>query len=293
MRVGFVGLGRMGVRMAANLVAAGLNVSVWNRTAGTAQAFAAAHNAFSAANPKDLAERSDVVITMLADDAAAEAVYLGPDGLLEASGGSRVLAEMGTISVPMAERLALLAREKGRRFVDAPVSGATQAAADAKLLIMAGAEAEATDVPDLARLFEVLGRKTVWLGKSGAGAAMKLGVNMLIHGLNQTLSEALTLTTAAGISKEQAYEVVENSAAAAPVLAYRKGLYLDETAHDVSFTVALARKDVGLALELASTCGVIMPQAELNHAVLKAAGSAGYDDRDMASILSFVNKGLK
>ncbi len=291
MRVGFAGLGRMGVRMAANLAAAGMDVSVWNRTAGPAQAFAAAHNAFSAANPKDLAERSDVVITMLADDAAAEAVYLGPDGLLEASGGSRVLAEMGTISVPMAERLAQLAREKGRRFVDAPVSGATQAAADAKLLIMAGAEA--TDVPDLARLFEVLGRKTVWLGKSGAGAAMKLGVNMLIHGLNQTLSEALTLTTAAGIPKEQAYEVVENSAAAAPVLAYRKGLYLDETAHDVSFTVALARKDVGLALELASTCGVIMPQAELNHAVLKAAGSAGYDDRDMASILSFVNKGLK
>lgn len=291
MRVGFAGLGRMGVRMAANLAAAGLNVSVWNRTAGTAQAFAAAHNVFSAVTPKDLAERSDVVITMLADDAAAETVYLGPDGLLEASGGSRVLAEMGTISVPMAERLALLAREKGRRFVDAPVSGATQAAADAKLLIMAGAEA--TDVPDLARLFEVLGRKTVWLGKSGAGAAMKLGVNMLIHGLNQTLSEALTLTTAAGIPKEKAYEVVENSAAAAPVLAYRKGLYLDETAHDVSFTVALARKDIGLALELASTCGVIMPQAELNHAVLKAAGSAGYDDRDMASILSFVNKGLK
>lgn len=291
MRVGFAGLGRMGVRMAANLAATGMDVSVWNRTAGTAQAFAAAHNAFSAANPKDLAERSDVVITMLADDAAAETVYLGPEGLLKATGGSRVLAEMGTISVPMAERLALSAREKGRRFVDAPVSGATQAAADAKLLIMAGAEA--TDAPDLARLFEILGRKTVWLGKFGAGAAMKLGVNMLIHGLNQTLSEALTLTTAAGIPKEHAYEVVENSAAAAPVLAYRKGLYLDETAHDVSFTVALARKDVGLALELASTCGVIMPQAELNHAVLKAAGSAGYDDRDMASILSFVNKGLK
>lgn len=291
MRVGFAGLGRMGVRMAANLAAAGLDVSVWNRTAGPAQAFAAAHNAFSAVTPKDLAERSDVVITMLADDAAAETVYLGPDGLFEASGGSRVLAEMGTISVPMAERLTLSAREKGRRFVDAPVSGATQAAADAKLLVMAGADA--TDVPDLARLFEVLGRKTVWLGKSGAGAAMKLGVNMLIHGLNQTLAEALTLTTAAGIQKEQAYEVVENSAAAAPVLAYRKGLYLDEAAHDVSFTVALARKDVGLALELASTCGVVMPQAELNHAVLKAAGSAGYDDRDMASILSFVNKGLK
>ncbi len=260
MRVGFAGLGRMGVRMAANLAAAGLEVSAWNRTAETARTFASAHNAFPAATPKDLAERSDVVITMLADD-------------------------------PMAERLARAAQEKGRRFVDAPVSGATQAAKDATLLIMAGATA--SDAPELTALFDVLGRKTIWLGKAGAGAAMKLGVNMLIHGLNQTLAEALALTSAAGIPQEQAYEVVENSAAAAPVIAYRKGLYLDEAAHEVSFTVALARKDVGLALQLASTCGVVMPQAELNHAVLKAAGQAGYDGRDMASILSFVNKGLK
>lgn len=291
MRVGFAGLGRMGVRMAANLAAAGLEVSVWNRTAETARTFASAHNAFPAATPKDMAERSDVVITMLADDAAAETVYFGPDGLFEASGGAQVLVEMGTLSVPMAERLARAAQEKGRRFVDAPVSGATQAAKDAKLLIMAGATA--SDAPELTALFDILGWKTIWLGKAGAGAAMKLGVNMLIHGLNQTLAETIALTSAAGIPQEQAYEVVENSAAAAPVIAYRKGLYLDEAAHEVSFTVALARKDVGLALQLASTCGVVMPQAELNHAVLKAAGQAGYDGRDMASILSFVNKGLK
>ncbi|MDN3722469.1 NAD-binding protein [Roseibium salinum] len=83
---------------------------------------------------------------------------------------------------------------------------------------------------------------------------------------------------------------LKNSAAAAPVLAYRKDLYLDEQAHDVSFTVALARKDVGLALDLARTLGVIMPQAELNETVLTAAGEAGYDTRDMASILTFVKK---
>lgn len=116
---------------------------------------------------------------------------------------------------------------------------------------------------------------------------------MLIHGLNQTLSEALALTSAAGFDQETAYEVVENSAVAAPVMSYRKGLYRDEAANDVSFTVALAHKDVGLAIDLAKSFSIIMPQAELNHSILQAAGEVVYDAREMASIRSFVEKGLK
>jgi 3-hydroxyisobutyrate dehydrogenase len=276
--------------MAANLVAARHDVTVWNRTPDTALAFAKAHEAKIATSPRNLAAQTDVVISMLANDAAVESVYLGDEGLLLAEGGAQVLAEMGTISVPGAKRVFEVSRETGRRFVDAPVSGATQAAENARLLIMAGAGEKFA--PELASVFDALGRKTVWLGASGMGATMKLGVNMLIHGLNQTLAEALTLTTAAGIAPEAAYDVLEHSAAAAPVMTYRKGLYLDEKSHDVSFTVALARKDVGLALELAASSGVTMPQAELNHNVLKAAGDAGYDARDMASILSFVRNNL-
>ncbi|TYC64276.1 NAD(P)-dependent oxidoreductase [Rhodobacterales bacterium] len=291
MRVGFAGLGRMGVRMAANLARAGHEVIVWNRTSEKAEVFTKVHGARSAATPRALAEQSDAVISMLADDVALDAVYSGPDGILNAAGGAMVLAEMGTISVPRILNLHEVVPASGRRFVDAPVSGATQAAEAAQLLIMAGA-AEGS-APELEPLFAAMGKRTIWLGKPGTGAAMKLGVNMLIHGLNQTLAEALSLTTAAGIDPEAAYEVLENSAVAAPVLFYRKGLYLDEAAHEVSFTVALARKDVGLALDLARANGVVMPQAELNKAVLKAAGEAGFDARDMASILSFVKRGLK
>ncbi|MCX2721017.1 NAD(P)-dependent oxidoreductase [Roseibium salinum] len=291
MRVGFAGLGRMGVRMAANLAAAGHDVTVWNRTPEKAETFARRHGARSATTPAAIAAGSDVVISMLADDAAVENVYFGPEGFLSASGGASVFAEMGTISIPMVTKVHQAMADAGLRFVDAPVSGATRAAEDARLLIMAGATQG--EAPDLEPLFGAMGKRTIWLGAAGRGATMKLGVNMLIHGLNQTLSEALALTSAAGIAPDVAYEVVENSAAAAPVLAYRKDLYLDEQAHDVSFTVALARKDVGLALDLARTLGVIMPQAELNETVLTAAGEAGYDTRDMASILTFVKKGLK
>ncbi|WP_395175304.1 NAD(P)-dependent oxidoreductase [Roseibium alexandrii] len=291
MKIGFAGLGRMGARMAANLVVAGHETRVWNRTASKADVFARDHGAKRAASPRDLAEKCDVVISMLADDSAVEDVYFDPDsGLLLATAGSTVLVEMGTVSVPTANRLFKAASGCGKRFVDAPVSGATKAAEDAQLLIMAGSGA--AYAPELESVFAALGKRTIWLGGPGKGAAMKLGVNMLIHGLNQTLSEALALMTSAGIASETAYEVIENSAAAAPVIHYRKGLYLDEAAHDVTFTVALARKDVGLALDLAGSLGVTMPQAGLNHSILTAAGEAGYDARDMASIYAFVKEEL-
>lgn len=291
MRIGFAGLGRMGVRMANNLAEAGNEVIVWNRTREKCETFARDHDASIANSPMELAERSELVFSMLADDQAVDEIYLGDAGFLRAAGGASVFVEMGTISVPQILKVHKALEHVGHRFVDAPVSGSTKAAGEAQLLIMAGARADYA--PELPPLLDKLGKKTVWLESAGAGATMKLAVNMLVHGLNQTLSEALTLTSAAGIDPETAYEVVENSAAAAPVMSYRKGLYLDEAAHNVSFTVALARKDVGLAIDLAKSLNILMPQAELNHSILHAAGEAGYDTRDMASIRSFVEKGLK
>lgn len=291
MKIGFAGLGRMGVRMAANLAAAGHEMVVWNRTASKADDFARRHAAKWAATPRDLADECGVVLSMLADDSAVDDVYFNAEsGLLAATAGSPVLVEMGTVSVPTTNRLFEAASGCGKRFVDAPVSGATKAAEDAQLLIMAGSGP--AYAPELEPVFAVLGKRTIWLGGAGKGSAMKLGVNLLIHGLNQTLSEALALMSSAGIAPETAYEVIENSAAAAPVIHYRKGLYLDEASHDVAFTVALARKDVGLALDLARSLGVAMPQADLNRSVLLAAGEAGYDARDMASIYGFVKREL-
>jgi 3-hydroxyisobutyrate dehydrogenase len=286
MRVGFVGLGRMGAPMARNLARAGHELVLWNRTREKAGALADALGAQVADTPRAAAEGAAAVVTMLADDPSSEAVHHGPDGLFAAA-GPRVLLEMGTMSPDHIRALAAAAPE-GVRVIDAPVSGATQAAADAKLLIMAGcSEGELAPVKPL---LDAMGRKTICLGPVGAGAVMKLAVNSLIHGINQTLAEAVTLAEAAGIAPEAAFDVIENSAVAAPMISYRKPLYLDEAAHDVTFTVALAKKDMAVTAALAEALGTAMPQGRVTLEKLEAAERAGYGARDMAAILAFMRE---
>jgi 3-hydroxyisobutyrate dehydrogenase len=192
---------------------------------------------------------------------------------------------MGTMSPDHIADLVTRAPQ-GVTVIDAPVSGATQAARDAQLLIMAGCDAE-TGAP-VGPLLDAMGRQTVFLGRAGAGAVMKLGVNMLIHGLNQTLAEALALTRAAGIPRDAAFDVIEASAAAAPMLSYRKPLYLDDATGDVTFTVGLARKDMAVTAALADRLGVALPQGTVTLAQLEEAIAHGYGERDMAAIVPFM-----
>jgi 3-hydroxyisobutyrate dehydrogenase-like beta-hydroxyacid dehydrogenase len=284
MRIGFAGLGRMGREMARNLSAAGHEVMLWNRSADKARSLAGEIGSAVADVPRDLSESCRTVITMLSEDAASETVHFGEHGLFS-GGTARHFVEMGTMSPD--HIAALVARAPaGVTVIDAPVSGATQAAREAQLLIMAGCEAR-TGAP-VAPLFEAMGRRTVWLGRAGAGAVMKLGVNMLIHGLNQTLAEALALTRAAGIPRAAAFDVIEASAAAAPMLSYRKPLYLDDASGDVTFTVALARKDMAVAAALADRLGVALPQGAVTLAALEHAIAEGFGDRDMAAMVPFM-----
>jgi 3-hydroxyisobutyrate dehydrogenase-like beta-hydroxyacid dehydrogenase len=286
MRVGFAGLGRMGNHMARNLVTAGYDVTVWNRTQHRAELLAKETACAVAATPRELADLSDVVITMLADDAASDGVHRGADGLF-AGGRAHTLIEMGTMSPDHIRNLAKVA-PAGMRIIDAPVSGAPQAAADRQLLIMAGCS-EGT-AASLIPLFEALGREVICLGSSGAGSVMKLTVNSLIHGINQTLAEAMTLAEAAKIPPELAFDVIEASAACAPMLKYRRSLYLDEAAHDVTFTVSLARKDMSVTSKLAKSLGVAMPQGDVTLKMLLDAEAKGFADRDMASILNYMRE---
>ena len=272
--------------MAANLVAAGHDVTVWNRSPDKARALADQTGCAVAESPAALTQASEVVVTMLADDPSSEAVHLSDDGLF-AGHGARVFVEMGTMSPDHIDALVRAAPE-GCQVIDAPVSGATQAAEQAQLLVMAGCTDGAA--APLMPLFDAMGRATICLGAIGAGAVMKLAVNSLIHGINQTLAEAMTLAEAAGIAPEAAFDVIENSAAAAPMLKYRRPLYLDEAAHDVTFTVALARKDMQVTSALAERLGTAMPQGQVTLAKLLGAEAEGYGARDMASILQFMRK---
>lgn len=282
--VGFAGLGRMGAPMAANLARAGFELSVWNRTPERAERFVATTDAVVRQTPRELAETSDLVVTMLADDAASSEVHDGTDGLLAARGGATHLVEMGTHSPRHLRELATSGA--GARVVDAPVSGSVDAARSADLLVMVGAEAGA--LGPVRAVLDAMSRDVICLGRLGAGATAKLAVNLLIHGLNQTLAESLALTEAAGIPRADAYWVMERSAAAAPMLTYRKPQYLDEAGSPVSFALALASKDVALALELAAGLQVAMPQAELNLLQLRAAEDAGLGQHDMAAMVGFL-----
>lgn len=285
MKMGFGGLGRMGSRMAANCAAAGHDLTVWNRSLKPVTEFLSSNIASSVEKSTDLAHGNQAVITMLANDDAARTVYLGPEGLVAADGAS-LLVEMGTMSPGIVKQIAEEANQAGKFFVDAPVSGSTQAARDRQLLIMAGCGESSH--PELHKVFDAMGRKTIWLGSVGSGAAMKLAINMLIHGLNQTVAEALTLAGRAGIAESDAYDVIENSAAAAPMLAYRRKHYLDELVQDVSFTVDLVAKDLDLALALADELGVTMPQTQTTLDVVEAARRDGFGARDMASIFAYI-----
>lgn len=285
MRVGFAGLGRMGAHMARNLSRAGHEVTLWNRSPGKARALAAELRCDVADSPRALSDGVEVVVTMLAGDASSETVHGDPEGLF--AGSARTYVEMGTMSPDHMKWLAGEAPE-GVRVMDAPVSGATQAAADAQLVILAGCTQE--DAAALSPLFDAMGKETLCLGGAGRGAVMKLAVNSLIHGINQTLAEAMTLAEAAGIAPETAFDVIEASAACAPMLRYRRPLYLDEAAHDVTFTLALARKDMEITAKLARGLGTRMPQGQITLDILKQAEAEGFGTRDMAAILNYMRR---
>ena len=285
MKLGVAGLGRMGVPMAKNLINAGFDIQVWNRNPERSASFATEMQCQIAQTPEALASACDIVITMLADDAASQDVYLGESGLLKGK-KAMVFIEMSTVSPNWINRLQ--SQSSRAAIIDAPVSGATQAAQAGKLMIMVGGSEEIAQ--PLLPIFDALGEKTIILGKQSAGATMKLAINSVIHSLNQAAAESLNLAQAAGIELPLAFEALESSAACAPMLRYRKPLYLDERAHQVTFTIGLAAKDVDLATRLARSLDVQMPQAELNLGILKQASQNGYANRDMASVISYLKK---
>lgn len=287
-RIAFLGLGRMGAPMAANLVKAGYPVVVWNRTGEKARSFAAEHGAEAAETPGQAAARSDVVITMLADDAALAACHRDADGVLAGLRPGAVVIDMGTSSPPIVAELAGDVAARGGRFVDAPVSGSVAAAADAALTILAAGPADAVEA--VSPVLAAMGKKVFHLGESGNGSAMKLAVNTVVHGLNCALSEALVLAERAGIARADAYEVFLNSAIAAPFVHYRQEAFEHPGEVPVAFRMVLAGKDLRLARELARATGAALPQAARNQEIFARAVAAGYGEHDESAVADYLRE---
>jgi 3-hydroxyisobutyrate dehydrogenase-like beta-hydroxyacid dehydrogenase len=281
--VAVVGTGRMGAAMVARLRAAGVAVTVFNRTRERAVATGA-----PVVDTPRAAARADVVLVSLADDAAVDAAYTGPDGIAAGVGAGTVVVDTSTVDPRTAGRLGDLVREHGGAHVDAPVSGSVPSVERGELAVLAGGTSA-----DLDRVRPVLGHlasRVFHVGPAGAGATMKLAVNGVVHALNQAVAEALVLAEAAGIARSTAYDVLAASAVAAPFVHYKRAAYEDPLGAPVAFTLDLVAKDLDLLLALAGRVGVTMTQAATNRAVAGAARAAGYGARDMSAVAEYLRR---
>ncbi|MDB4873463.1 MAG: hypothetical protein JWL97_4467 [Gemmatimonadales bacterium] len=284
--VAFLGLGRMGLPMATNLAGAGYRLAVWNRSRDKSTRFAAEHGATAAPTPAAAAAEADVVISMVADDRALLDAYEGEDGVLATLRPGTLAIDMGTVSPGTIAHLHDVVTARGASFLDAPVSGSVGAATAGTLTIMAAGDAEA--VERARKLLRHLGDPVLHIGPSGAGSAMKLAVNLIVHSLNGAVSEALVLAERTGIERTTAYAVFVNSAIAAPFVHYRRDAFEQPGEVPVAFRLELAAKDLRLALALADKVGASLPQTGTNLQVLADASAAGYADADESGVAEYL-----
>lgn len=281
MELGFVGLGRMGSAMAANLLEAPHALAVHNRTAAKTAPLVSA-GATHAKTPGQAAG-GEAVITMLADDDAVEAAVFAQDGILDALPPGATHVSMSTISVGLAERLAHAHAEKGQHFVSAPVFGRPDAAAARKLFIVAAGAPEV--IANLQTVFDTLGQRTFNVSEHAPNANLvKLSGNFLIMSVIEALGEAFALIDKAGIDRDQYLDLLVSTLFGAPVYKTYGGLIAEERYEPAGFKAALGYKDVGLALEAAQTLEVNMPLATLIAGRFLTLIESGGADLDWSAI---------
>ena len=283
MKIGFIGLGQMGRGMAARLSERGHALVVWNRTQSAADALRA-RGASVATRPQDTLD-ADVVITMLADDAAIDAVWVS-SGLLERMKAGTVHLNMASVSLALGRHLTALHRARGVDYISAPVFGRPQAAAEGQLDIIAAGPRAA--IARCTPLFEALGRQWFDLGDEPAQAnIVKIARNFLLGTIIESLGEAFALVAKSGVEPARFLEVLTSTSLDCP--AYRNyGRLIIQPPSQPTFTLKLGRKDVELALEAAGASGVPMPFGETLREQHTAAIDAGYGDGDWAALGNYI-----
>jgi 3-hydroxyisobutyrate dehydrogenase-like beta-hydroxyacid dehydrogenase len=289
--VGFIGLGNMGAAMARNLIKAGHRVTVYNRTRAKAEALAA-EGARLADRVAD-ACRGEVLITMLANDAAVEASLLGKGGAGQHLAAGAIHVSMSTISVALSERLGETHQQAGQIFLAAPVFGRPEAAAAAKLFIIAAGSAQATQ--KCRPLFEAMGQKTFVAGEKPSHANLfKLCGNFLIAATIESLGEAIALARKSGIDAHRCVEILTGTLFSAPVYETYGAIIADQRYEPAGFTMALGLKDIRLALAAAERLEVPLPIASLirDHFLSGIAQGQGNSDWAALARIAAQNSGL-
>jgi len=279
-KLGFVGLGVMGSRITKRLLDAGYVVTGYNRTKSKAQSLIEAGMRW-ADSPHAVARASDVVLTMVLDTTALQAVTSGPDGVLSGLGVGKIYIDMSTVAPAASRDLAARVEAMGAKMLDAPVSGSVTTIEEGKLSIMVGGDRSTFDqvVPILTRI----GPKVTYVGGNGQAVLMKIATNLSLAVQMLAFSEGMVLAERGGIRRQVAVEVLLNSVIASPMLRYRAPFVL-QMPEQAWFDVNMMQKDMQLALDLGRQLSVPLPTTTVTNQMLTAARSLGLADQDFAVV---------
>src|SRR5580692_2720938 len=279
-RVAILGLGIMGTGMANRLLSAGFPLTVYNRNREKSAPFADA-GAFVAESPREAASRSEIILSMVGDDAASRGVWLGENGALAGARPNAVLIESSTLSGDWIQELAAKAAEWGCRFLDAPVTGTKPHAASGELVFLVGGSAEALDA---ARpVFSVLGRDAVHLGPVGSGSLMKL-INNFVCGVQAaSFAEAVAMIDAGGLDRAKAVSILTGGAPGSGIVK-RMADRIAAGDFTPNFALRWMAKDIGYAIDDASKNGISLQTAAAALSVFKQAIAEGHGDEDFSAV---------
>ena len=278
--VGFVGLGTMGVAMAANAARAGFTVSAWNRTPGRAGDLESL-GVKLLGSPAAVAAASDIVITMVSDTPDVEAVLFGPNGVAEGVKAGSLVVDMSTIAPSATRDFAARLAEQEVQMLDAPVSGGSEGAKKGTLSIFVGGEA--ADLERARPVLQSLGTTITHVGPVGAGQAVKAVNQVILAGTYLGVAEGIVLALKAGLDVDQVVAALSGGAAQSWVLANRSGRMKDND-YPLGFKVALHRKDLGIALGMARELGASLPVSALAEAIEAGLIGQGHADDDMSAV---------
>ena len=283
-KVGFIGLGRMGLPMSYRLLAAGFDLTVHNRSQGKVQEIALA-GAWPATSVAGVVREAGVVLACLPDVATSEEIFLGDDGIIANSKPGQVLVDHSTVGMATSKACA---EAKGAFFLAAPISGGTERAADGTLVIMAGGPAEAYQraLPS----FDAMGTTVRHIGPTGTGTVVKL-VNQLLVGIHSVAAaEAMVVGAKAGADPALVFEVVNSGWGHSFMLDRNAPVMLDRDFDGVRTQIKVFLKDMGLIQDLTKELGVEMPGANLAYSFVKQAVDKGFGDMDAAAAVMLLEE---
>jgi 3-hydroxyisobutyrate dehydrogenase-like beta-hydroxyacid dehydrogenase len=282
MQVAFLGLGIMGQSMATNLVKAGHEVAVWNRSTGKQ-----VEGARAAATPAEAAQGVEVVWMAVSDTAAVESVLFGPDGVESSLAEGMLVVDSSTISPSATRKFAERAAKKGAHYVDSPMTGSKVAAEAGSLLFMVGGDE--ADIERLKPLYAAIGKKLFHMGEVGKGQSTKLVMNLQIALIYEGFAEALTLAAKLGVDAEKLIPLVNASMVKSGVVEYKAPFVLNRD-FSPNFPLRLMRKDIRLALDSAKEVRAKLPALETVEEVYDLAIEDGHADLDYAATLLLLEK---